>query len=307
MTTECHDPLVKDSHLTSVYDGSTITYRILRAIGWGPQLLNLGYHAWSGPLTFLNMLPGRLRLSRRQIDLVAKSAVFLDPKPGDKILDVACGRGFSSFYLSHLVPGIEVIGTDLLPENINVAKTLYNYTQGLSFEVVDAEAMPYEDEAFDKIFCLEAAFHFSNKEKFIQECNRLLKPGGLLVLVDFAWKSDQVRQSVDPKKKELVSSIWGYSDFYTVDEYLKVAKEHGLKLKNISDWTSKVTKPLLRQFRWLCKLGNSRLGRKLLALSNDQLRIFSKADWRDLAVSEDAHSAVHRDAKYVVLSLEKNS
>ena len=297
--------LSEQSQVTSVYDGSMITFRMLRALGWGPQLLNLGYYFFSGPLTFLNFVPGRLRLSIRQLDLVAKAAKLLGPKPGDKIVDVACGRGHSSFYLSHLVPGLDITGIDLLPENVAVAQTVYKNTQGLNYQVGDAQSLPFPDASVDKVICLEAAFHFRDKPGFLREAWRVLRPGGRLVVVDFMWKDATFRKSVDQTQKAMVCNIWGFEDFFTQDEYLDAAKAVGLRLELSRDWTSKVTRPLLRQFRWLCAMGQTGIGRSILAVTNDQLRTFTKADWASLSVAEVAHRSVHNDSKYIALSWVK--
>ena len=46
--------------LASAYDASDVTFRVLRAFGWGP-LLNLGYYPFGKPLTLLNFLATPLR------------------------------------------------------------------------------------------------------------------------------------------------------------------------------------------------------------------------------------------------------
>ena len=63
--------------LATVYDGGNVTLRVLRALGWGPQLLNLGYFVWRGPLNALNLLPSRVRLLDTQMRLVRKAAAHL--------------------------------------------------------------------------------------------------------------------------------------------------------------------------------------------------------------------------------------
>ena len=38
------------------YDGSNVVFRLLRMETWGPSLMNLGYHTFRGPLSFLNVV-----------------------------------------------------------------------------------------------------------------------------------------------------------------------------------------------------------------------------------------------------------
>src|SRR5664279_2704657 len=78
------------------YDGSNVVFRLLRMETWGPALMNLGYHRFRGPLSFLNLL-ANLEIAQRR--LVHRSVDLLEVGRGDQVLDVACGRGKSSFIL----------------------------------------------------------------------------------------------------------------------------------------------------------------------------------------------------------------
>jgi MPBQ/MSBQ methyltransferase len=63
---------------------------------------------------------------------------LLNVQRGDSVLDVACGRGKTSYMIAQLYPGCTVTGLDLLPENIQVAKTLFGNVPGLSYIVGNA-------------------------------------------------------------------------------------------------------------------------------------------------------------------------
>ncbi|MEM1071073.1 MAG: methyltransferase domain-containing protein, partial [Planctomycetota bacterium] len=51
-----------------------------------------------------------------------------------------------------------------------------NKTAVSSFEVMKAEALAFEDAAFDNVICVEAAFHFETRLDFFREALRVLKP-----------------------------------------------------------------------------------------------------------------------------------
>ena len=46
-----------------------------------------------------------------------------------------------------------------------------------------AEALPWQDEAFDRVYCVNALHHFSDRARFFAEARRILKPGGALLTI----------------------------------------------------------------------------------------------------------------------------
>ncbi len=293
--------------LTGVYAGEPITIRMLRAMGWGPELLNLGSFFWRGPLVFLNLIPDPLRLAGAQQRLVRQAAALLDLQRGDRVLDVACGRGRGSYYLAVAHPGLEVSAVDLLPENIAVARTLYAHTRGLSYGIGDAMNLDFPEASFDKVFCLEAAFHFPDRARFLAEAHRVLRPGGRLVVVDFMWRSRERTAILADKRTKLVQGIWGWQDFSAYDEYLEAASAQGFVLTGERDWSARVTRPL----QWLSDvvvgLGKSAFGRRLLQGSNPLTRGISRGEWRQLAEATAAHRFVTDASRYVALVLERRA
>jgi ubiquinone/menaquinone biosynthesis C-methylase UbiE len=46
-----------------------------------------------------------------------------------------------------------------------------------------AEDLPWRDEAFDRVFCVNALHHFTDRDRFFAEAHRVLKPGGGLLTI----------------------------------------------------------------------------------------------------------------------------
>ena len=105
-------------------------------------------------------------------------------EPGQSILDVATAAGHSALALAQR--GAHALGLDLTPEMLDVARRLAR-ERGLTnveFGLGDAEALPVEDNSFDRVTCRIALHHFPNPAQATREMARVLKPGGRLVLVD---------------------------------------------------------------------------------------------------------------------------
>src|SRR5262245_61929687 len=81
------------------YDGSEPVFRLLRLETAGAALMNLGYFGLRGPLAVLNILRSLGKAQRR---LVMKSVELLQVSDRHNVLDVACGRGESSYIIQCL-------------------------------------------------------------------------------------------------------------------------------------------------------------------------------------------------------------
>jgi|GEM_PF-3355945 len=284
------------------YNGSNVVYRMLRMETWGPALMNLGYYPFRGPFSILNVL---VNLECAQRQLVMKSVELLEVKPEHQVLDLACGRGKSSFIIHCLQPGATVIGMDLLDSNIRVAQTLFDHLQHLSYVTGDVTNLMFPDDSFDRILCLEAAFHFPDRARFLREAYRVLRPGGRMVVVDFAWKTEAHRETLDDPETRLVREIWQWDDFFSIADYEHAAVDAGFQIVSTHDWTSRVSTPIQAVFRCLSNLGNSRWGRRFLEWRNPLYRSISPTDWKSLAEAVHAHQHVRNHSNYMVFVLQK--
>lgn len=284
------------------YDGTHVVFRLLRLETWGPALMNLGYYPFTGPLASWNVLVN-LELAQRQ--LVMKSLALLEIQAQHDVLDVACGRGKSSFIMHCLTPEANIVGMDLLPHNIHVAKTLFDKLPNLSYVPGDACNIPFPNAAFDRLHCLEAAFHFPDRAQFLREAYRVLRPGGRMVLVDFAWRTDADRAHREHPHTLLVRDVWQWEDFNTIAEYKQQAIAAGFQISSQRDWTTRVATPIQAVFRVLSTLGNHRWGRRFLEWRNPLYRSISHDDWQAIATAVQAHQFVRDRSRYMAFVLDK--
>jgi SAM-dependent methyltransferase len=111
----------------------------------------------------------------------------LEPRPGDRWLDVATGTGAVALLAARA--GATVTGLDFAPELLETARRLA-LRDGLEirFDRGDAEQLPYLNEAFDVVSSSVGAIFAPNHEAVASELARVLSPGGRLGLV--AWRPD---------------------------------------------------------------------------------------------------------------------
>ena len=114
------------------------------------------------------------------------------PEKSGRILDVACGMGASTRRLLDHYPAENVWAINI--SNKQIESTRKN-APGCHAQVMNAVDMTFDDAFFDSILCIEAAFHFETRRKFLEQARRVLKPGGRLVLSDVLFTSaDRLKQ-----------------------------------------------------------------------------------------------------------------
>lgn len=118
--------------------------------------------------------------------LAAAVEEYAAPKPGEPLLDVACGLGGPGRYLAERYD-CHVTGIDLVPLRVEIARALakmVGMAERVTYRVGDATALPFRRGEFSQVWMLDASIHVREKAKLFRELARVLMPGGLLVLHD---------------------------------------------------------------------------------------------------------------------------
>ncbi len=108
------------------------------------------------------------------------------PRREDVVLDVATGTGNAAFVLAPHVR--RVVGVDVTRAMLDQARRIAAERGLANTEWVlgDAERLPFADAAFDLYTVRAAPHHFHDVGAFLDEANRILKPGGRGVFIDCA-------------------------------------------------------------------------------------------------------------------------
>jgi len=104
---------------------------------------------------------------------------LVEPRPGDRVLDLGCAAGAVTHFLSGF--GCDVVGVDSEPRAIEHARSLFS---DLRFEQADVADLPFDAGSFDKAVAADLVEHLpaDTFRAMLAECLRVLVPGGTLSL-----------------------------------------------------------------------------------------------------------------------------
>lgn len=128
-------------------------------------------------------------------------------RPGERLLEVGSGSGILCRMLTpQLLPDGIIVGMDISPEMSAEARK-YAFAEGIAkgidFTTGAAEALPYLDASFDGAVAARLLLHVADPDVVIREMERVVKPGGRVVVMD--WDFDTV--TVDHPDRELTRRL----------------------------------------------------------------------------------------------------
>jgi SAM-dependent methyltransferase len=126
----------------------------------------------------------------RSIESVADEVVAaVGVQPGETLLDVATGSGNAA--LAAARRGARVTGLDLTPELLAAAEArAADEGQAIVFVEGDAEALPFEDDSFDRVTSVFGAMFAPDQPRAASELLRVCRPGGTVAVT--AWAPEGV-------------------------------------------------------------------------------------------------------------------
>ncbi|MBD2194171.1 MULTISPECIES: methyltransferase domain-containing protein [Calothrix] len=202
---------------------------------WGEHM----HHGYYGP-------NGTHKKDRRQaqIDLIEELLNWAEVETATNILDVGCGIGGSSLYLAEKFQA-RATGITLSP--VQAARATeraqeLNLSDRSQFLVANALEMPFADNSFDLVWSLESGEHMPDKTKFLQECYRVLKPGGKLIMVTWCHRPIDNSPLTADEQKHLQEIYRVYCLPYVISlpEYKAIADQLPLQNIRTADWSMAV-------------------------------------------------------------------
>ncbi len=171
-------------------------------------------------------------------------------KPQLTALDIATGGGHTALAIAPFVAQVTI--TDLTPRMLDKARE-FIFAQGATnaiFQVADAEQLPFPPASFDRVTCRIAPHQFPDVSRFVLEVARVLKKGGLFLLIDCMAPSDPELDTFDNTIEKWRDPSHGRS--CTSEEWQALMSEAGLSIEQLEyfrkthdfdDWTSRSQMP----------------------------------------------------------------
>jgi ubiquinone/menaquinone biosynthesis C-methylase UbiE len=203
---------------------------------------------------------------------------FIGSNSAHKVLEVGCGTGhWLAFLESH---GYSVSGMDPSPQMLQKART---HVMSGDLKLGYAEKIPWENDTFDQLFCINAVHHFEEKSQFVSEAFRVLQPGGGLLII-----------GLDPHKARDQWFVYDYFDGvleHDLNRYLSTtALERLMQVAGFSECHTTEAQHMAKHFPAHKAIEDGLLDKTIVS----QLGILPQADfdrglqriWKDIADAE---------------------
>lgn len=154
---------------------------------------------------------------------------------GKDVLEIATGPGLLAKHVAHAAN--RMIATDYSDGMIAEARKGV-YPKQLTFEIADAENLPFADNSFDVVLIANALHVMSNPEKALREIDRVLKDNGILIAPNFV-----------NHKRGLISNVWSgvlriagirFEHQWSTKEYREFLERNGWKVKNCKEMKARI-------------------------------------------------------------------
>ncbi len=158
---------------------------------------------------------------------------LLDPRPGQRILDAACGNGIYSRRMASL--GAEVVAFDFSPELITLARQRdSSLNRNPSYHILDAtietDLQSLGEHTFESALCNMALFDIADVDPLFRSLPKLLKPGGIFV---FAVTHPAFNNASAVRMVEQMDVDGEIKEIYSVkiSRYMTPYHAHGVALR----------------------------------------------------------------------------
>lgn len=185
------------------------------------------------------------------IDLVRHAAL----RPGERVLDVACGTGIVTRLASKEI-GAEgtVAGLDVSPDMLAVARSTTPSDMSIEWHEASAESMPLPDASFDVVLSQMGLQFMPDKSAALREISRVLSPGGRLIFNVpgptpklMAIMEDALARHLSSQAAEMLGLVFSLHDATEIQNLVSGSGFHDVSVE--SD-TKSLRLPAPKEFLW---------------------------------------------------------
>jgi len=149
------------------------------------------------------------------------------------LLDVGCGIGYFTIPASRLLENNRVIGIDISPEILEVAKEKAKEINNIEFITSGEYTFPVESHSVKYVFISNVIHEVYDKATYLKEVKRVLKDDGYFLIID--W--EKRKMEMGPPMNERISidemiELCGKAGFKAIESISIAANHYGLRLEN---------------------------------------------------------------------------
>lgn len=142
-------------------------------------------------------------------------------RSGDRVLEVGVGTGLS---LGHYPDGVQVCGIDVSPHMLDKAHARLNgQADRVTLELMDAQALTYEDNSFDKVVAMYVASVVPDPQAMVSEMKRVCRPGGDLFIINH-FSRDTGAMAALERMVSPFSKLVGFRTSFPLQDFLNLSQ-----------------------------------------------------------------------------------
>ncbi|QEG34625.1 class I SAM-dependent methyltransferase [Bythopirellula goksoeyrii] len=177
-----------------------------------------------------------------QVELIAERL-----KHGDRILEVGCGVGFNLRNLAIRLPDCQFLGVDLSADHIQSARKDAAELNNVEIQQGDFHSLKFANASFDVVFAVECLCQGSDWRGTLAEIQRVLRPGGRLIVIDCFRDAPLENYDSDLQlAARLVEKTMAVEEFAVLAMWLQQADNEGLRLLEQRDLSNDISHNLAR-------------------------------------------------------------
>ncbi|MBN1131605.1 MAG: class I SAM-dependent methyltransferase [Bacteroidales bacterium] len=181
----------------------------------------------------------------RQQNLIDHCLSYIGDLKEKNLLEVGCGNGLNCHYIHTRYGAKSITGIDISKENLDIAKKHFENSNIRFIEDNAQELVHIPDRSVDVILSVESAFHYPDKNAFFRQIKRVLRPGGVFLIVDIVrFPGDTERYFWFWKKSKMM---------YHADEteYHQYSSGNNLVFKHKENLTDRIIRGYEGHISWI--------------------------------------------------------
>lgn len=179
----------------------------------------------------------------RPLDAYPIFLQLLDARPGERLLDVACGPG--QLLRTARLRGVEAAGVDISGEAIRMAR---ERTLGAEVHEANAESLPFADDSFDCVTCIGSLERMLDLQRVLTEIQRVAKPDARFCFMvrNAATLSWRIWSQALGRR-----NVAGHQDARTLDDWVELFERSGFVVQEVhpDQWPRQRVAKVLRGWR----------------------------------------------------------